>query len=297
MIIIYIIIFQCVFSKQKLHIPGTCLPHNNYNKHKNGNYVLHCTIILQPNTSFINVGLFQYANIPTTLSKKWITFKINAFTKNKIAANIEFAIWIQKWNEVKNKEFVILTISASDLITAGNHVTQQQQQWPIFEKNPWLQVRKSSVIPLIHDRLEFGLEQRRWKDSRDLLDVLDFLNNTWSKSYWRANKFFTLDNCLLCFKPNSNQSRINGIIEDFLTWSWGIFSNVGHCCCRCVTWFPAVLMFQLLTDIMEASSFHSIEVYRPIINKTIHLNSFPHEPNEPEKEAFWKHCRKRRKYW
>ena len=148
----------------------------------------------------------------------------------------------------------------------GNHVTQQQQQWPIFEKNPWLQVRKSSIIPLIHDRLEFGLKQRRWKDSRDLLDVLDFLNNTWSKSYWRANKFFTLDNCLLvnnffircclknlntsskspepfrllCFKPNSNWSRINGIIEDFLTWSWGIFSNVGHCCCRCVTWFPAV---------------------------------------------------------
>ena len=74
---------------------------------------------------------------------------------------------------------------------------QQQQQWPIFEKNPWLQVRKSSIIPLIHDRLEFGLKQRRWKDSRDLLDVLDFLNNTWSKSYWRANKFFTLDNCLL----------------------------------------------------------------------------------------------------
>ena len=72
-----------------------------------------------------------------------------------------------------------------------------QQQWPIFEKNPWLQVRKSSIIPLIHDRLEFGLKQRRWKDSRDLLDVLDFLNNTWSKSYWRANKFFTLDNCLL----------------------------------------------------------------------------------------------------
>ena len=81
--------------------------------------------------------------------------------------------------------------------TAGNHVTQQQQQWPIFEKNPWLQVRKSSIIPLIHDPLEFGLKQRRWKDSRDLLDVLDFLNNTWSKSYWRANKFFTLDNCLL----------------------------------------------------------------------------------------------------
>ena len=76
-------------------------------------------------------------------------------------------------------------------------MTQQQQQWPIFEKNPWLQVRKSSIIPLIHDRLEFGLKQRRWKDSRDLLDVLDFLNNTWSKSYWRANKFFTLDNCLL----------------------------------------------------------------------------------------------------
>ena len=82
-------------------------------------------------------------------------------------------------------------------ITAGNHVTQQQQQWQIFEKNPWLQVRKSSIIPLINDRLEFGLKQRRWKDSRDLLDVLDFLNNTWSKSCWRANKFFTLDNCLL----------------------------------------------------------------------------------------------------
>ena len=81
--------------------------------------------------------------------------------------------------------------------TAGNHVTQQQQQWPIFEKNPWLQVRKSSIILLIHDRLEFRLKQRRRKDSRDLLDVLDFLNNTWSKSYWRANNFFTLDYCLL----------------------------------------------------------------------------------------------------
>ena len=32
---------------------------------------------------------------------------------------------------------------------------------------------------------------------------------------------------LLCFKPNSNRSCINGIIEDFLTSSWGIFSNVG----------------------------------------------------------------------
>ena len=32
---------------------------------------------------------------------------------------------------------------------------------------------------------------------------------------------------LLCFKPNSNRSGINGIIEDFLTSSWGIFSNVG----------------------------------------------------------------------
>ena len=89
------------------------------------------------------------------------------------------------------------SIFTHDFGTAGNHVTQQQQQWPIFEKNPWLQVRKSSIIPLIHDWLEFDLKQGRWKDSRDLLDVLDFLNNTWSKSYWRANKFFTLDTCLL----------------------------------------------------------------------------------------------------
>ena len=77
-------------------------------------------------------------------------------------------------------------------------MTQQQQQWPIFEKNPWLQVRKSSIIPLIHDRLEFGLKQRRWKDSRDLLDVLDFLNNTWSKKLLTSKQFFfTLDYCLL----------------------------------------------------------------------------------------------------
>ena len=62
--------------------------------------------------------------------------------------------------------------------TAGNHVTQRQQQLPTFEKIPQLQVRKSSIIPLIRDRLEFGLKQRRRKGSGDLLDVLDFLNNT-----------------------------------------------------------------------------------------------------------------------
>ena len=45
---------------------------------------------------------------------------------------------------------------------------------------------------------------------------------------------------LLCFKPNSNRSCINGITEDFLTWSQGFFSNIRHCCCCCVTWFPAV---------------------------------------------------------
>ena len=156
---------------------------------------------------------------------------------------------------------------------AGNHVTQQQQQWPIFEKNPQLQVRNSSIIPLIHDRLEFGLKHRRWKDSRDLLDVLDFLNNTWSKSYWRANKFFTLDNCLLvnnffircCLKnlthqanprsPSafsaSNQIPIGHVLTEllkiFLPEVGGFFSNVGHCCCRCVTWFPAVSKMSLLT--------------------------------------------------
>ena len=63
--------------------------------------------------------------------------------------------------------------------TAGNHVTQQQKEWPTFEEIPPFQVRKSSIIPLIRDRLEFGLKQRRRKDSGDLLDVLDFLNNTW----------------------------------------------------------------------------------------------------------------------
>ena len=65
------------------------------------------------------------------------------------------------------------------ILTAGNHVTQQQKEWPTFEEIPPFQVRKSSIIPLIRDRLEFGLKQRRRKDSGDLLDVLDFLNNTW----------------------------------------------------------------------------------------------------------------------
>ena len=46
---------------------------------------------------------------------------------------------------------------------------------------------------------------------------------------------------LLYFKPNSNRSCINGIIEDFLTWSQGFFSNISHCCCCCVTWFPAMI--------------------------------------------------------
>ena len=62
--------------------------------------------------------------------------------------------------------------------TAGNHVTQQQKELPTFEEISPFQVRKSSIIPLIRDRLEFGLKQRRRKDSGDLLDVLDFLNNT-----------------------------------------------------------------------------------------------------------------------
>ena len=63
-------------------------------------------------------------------------------------------------------------------ITAGNHVTQQQQQWRTFEEISPLQVRKSSIILLICDWLEFGLKQRRRKDVRDLPDVLDLLNNT-----------------------------------------------------------------------------------------------------------------------
>ena len=117
--------------------------------------------------------------------------------------------------EQRGKLYTYILDKNSSYFTAGNHVTQQQQ-WPIFEKNPWLQVRKSSIIPLIHDRLEFGLKQRRWKDSRDLLDMLDFLNNTWSKSYWRANKFFTLDNCLLvnnffircCLKNLTHQANL-----------------------------------------------------------------------------------------
>ena len=74
--------------------------------------------------------------------------------------------------------------------TAGNHVTQQQQQWPIFEKNPWLQVRKSSIIPLIHDRLEFGLKQRRRKDSRDLLDVLFFFKQHLIKKLLTSKQIF-----------------------------------------------------------------------------------------------------------
>ena len=96
--------------------------------------------------------------------------------------NIYTVQYMTSWNLISN------------VFTPGNHVTQRQQQWPTFEKIPQLQVRKSSIIPLIRDRLEFGLKQRRRKGSGDLLDVLDFLNNTWLKSYWRANKLSRVKN-------------------------------------------------------------------------------------------------------
>ena len=88
---------------------------------------------------------------------------------------------------------------------------------------------------------------------------------------------------LLCFKPNSNRSRIDGIIEDFLTWSWGIFSNVGHCCCRCVTWFPAVL---LLDEVLFYYTSYST-LYSQSHQVVPYVQSILHKIHTQRSSTFW----------
>ena len=134
--------------------------------------------------SFISQAVADELNVAKMMQSADKREERNIVRKGENVSPLAF--FFRVMNSINNKILDRSNLKASAdnnlnvaIITAGNHVTQQQQQWPIFEKNPWLQVRKSSIIPLIHDRLEFGLKQRRRKDSRDLLDVLDFLNNTW----------------------------------------------------------------------------------------------------------------------